>query len=147
MYYNLFKHLLNSKCLLQIGKLHRGVITVKELINILKALGDENRLHIVMLLLRHDFCVGALSKRLDISEAAVSQHLKVLRQAGIVRGEKRGYFTHYRVESTALEKLSGHLSEMIQMSHSFHGNPCRHTRLNKKALTLVEKIDLEASDE
>jgi len=62
---------------------------VKELINILKALGDENRLHIVMLLLRHDFCVGALSKRLDISEAAVSQHLKVLRNPAS-SGEKNG---------------------------------------------------------
>ena len=69
------------------------------------------------------------------------------KESGIIRGEKRGYFTHYRVKSTALEKLSSHLSEMIQMSHSFHGKPCRHTRLKKKALTLVEKIDLEASDE
>jgi len=146
MIYNLFKYLLNLKFCLIFRQMNRDVITIEELLSILKALGDENRLNIVMLLLRHDFCVGALSKRLDISEAAVSQHLKVLRQAGIVRGEKRGYFTHYRVESTALEKLSGHLSEMIQMSHTFHGKSCRHIG-RKQALSSVEKINREASDE
>lgn len=74
-----------------------------ELFKILKALSDETRLNILKLLVNHDYCVRALAKRLDVSESAVSQHLKVLRHAGIVKGEKRGYFTHYWVDKELLK--------------------------------------------
>lgn len=56
----------------------------------------------------------ALSRQLDISEAAVSQHLKVLREAGLILGEKSGYFTHYTVNRPALQVLSDMLSEMAR---------------------------------
>jgi DNA-binding transcriptional ArsR family regulator len=77
-----------------------------ELLVVLKALADETRIKIIALLLNHDLCVGGLAKRLQISEAAVSQHLQVLRKAGIVKGEKRGYYTHYGVDREALKKVS-----------------------------------------
>ena len=56
----------------------------------LKALSDETRMKIVILLLKNNYCVRALAKELKISEAAVSQHLKVLREAGLLTGEKKG---------------------------------------------------------
>ena len=56
-----------------------------ELTTALKALADDNRLLILRLLGRRDYCVRALARQLGISQAAVSQHLKVLRQA--VRSE------------------------------------------------------------
>ena len=49
------------------------------LLKILKALADENRLKIVELLLLHNPCVGAIAMHVGISEAAVSQHLKILK--------------------------------------------------------------------
>lgn len=67
-------------------------------INILKALSDDNRIQIIDLLLERDYCVRALSNKLNISESAVSQHLKILREADVVFGEKEGYFVHYRVK-------------------------------------------------
>jgi DNA-binding transcriptional ArsR family regulator len=76
-----------------------------EPVRIFKALADETRFKLVKLLLNHDLCVGALAKQLSISEAAVSQHLKSLREAGLVRGEKRGYWTHYAVEKEMLQEL------------------------------------------
>lgn len=79
-----------------------------------KALADENRMLILRLLLRRNCCVRALSRQLDISEAAVSQHLKVLREAGLILGEKSGYFTHYTVNRPALQVLSDMLSEMAR---------------------------------
>ena len=54
-----------------------------------KALADGTRLKIVRLLLEHRRCVRALARELELSEAAVSQHLKVLREAGIVIGQSR----------------------------------------------------------
>jgi DNA-binding transcriptional ArsR family regulator len=83
-----------------------------QILSPLKALADENRLKLVALLLSHNLCVGALAKRLEISEAAVSQHLQVLRKAGLVKGEKRGYWTHYRVERDVLRQLADQLDKL-----------------------------------
>ena len=77
-----------------------------------KALADENRMLILRLLLRRSCCVRALSRQLDISEAAVSQHLKILREAGLVSGEKSGYFTHYTVNRATLQALADILAAM-----------------------------------
>ncbi len=82
-------------------------------LNIMKAISDENRLKIIELLIEYDFCVGALARHINISEAAVSQHLKVLRNAGIVSGEKRGYYTHYDVNRDLLMKTSHEISKLV----------------------------------
>lgn len=79
---------------------------MEEILVLLRSLSDETRFKIINLLLTHDFCVGALAKRLAMSEAAVSQHLQILRKAGLVRGEKKGYFTHYWVDRDVLIKIS-----------------------------------------
>jgi ArsR family transcriptional regulator, arsenate/arsenite/antimonite-responsive transcriptional repressor len=78
---------------------------------IFKALGDETRFRIIHLLLTHDLCVGALADRLSLSTAAVSQHLQILRKAGLVRGEKRGYWTHYGVDRDVLRRVGETLKE------------------------------------
>lgn len=73
---------------------------------ILKAIADETRMSILKLLLRHNYCVRALANELKLTEATVSQHLKVLREAGLLAGEKRGYFMHYAVERPVLHELA-----------------------------------------
>jgi DNA-binding transcriptional ArsR family regulator len=80
-----------------------------------KTLGDPNRMRIIEILLRSDLCVGALAKLLRLSEPALSQHLKLLREAGLVRGEKRGYWTHYTVEKDALRQISQEISAMTDI--------------------------------
>ena len=86
----------------------------KDLVTLFKILGDETRFEITRLLLTHDLCVGALAQMLNISKPAVSQHLKVLREAGLVRGEKRGYWTHYLVENEVLHDAARALHEMSE---------------------------------
>jgi DNA-binding transcriptional ArsR family regulator len=78
----------------------------------LKALADEKRLKILGMLLGSDLCVGALAKHLSISKPAVSQHLRILRKTGLVRGEKRGYWTHYMVDRRALVQIAEALIEL-----------------------------------
>ena len=63
-----------------------------------RALADETRRSIIRLLLQHNLCVSALAGRLNVSKSAVSQHLKILGQAGLLHGEKRGYFMHYDID-------------------------------------------------
>jgi ArsR family transcriptional regulator len=81
-------------------------------IKTLKALADEKRLKIIHMLIASDLCVGALAKQLGISKPAVSQHLQVLRKAGLVKGEKRGYWTHYIVERDALSRVASEISDL-----------------------------------
>ncbi len=83
------------------------------IVKILKTVGEENRIQIIRLLLKNDLCVGALARILNISKPAVSQHLKVLREAGLVRGEKLGYWTHYRVEKELIQEASHYLQKLI----------------------------------
>jgi DNA-binding transcriptional ArsR family regulator len=86
-----------------------------DIVKSLKCLADTNRLNLVKILLRSDLCVGALAKVLGLSEPALSQHLKLLREAGLVRGEKRGYWTHYSVEKDALRQIAKQLTEMTDV--------------------------------
>jgi DNA-binding transcriptional ArsR family regulator len=85
------------------------VMLNSDLLPPLKALAHESRLRMIELLLSQSLCVGALAGRLGISEAATSQHLRILRKAGLVRGEKRGYWTHYVVRTEELHRLADRL--------------------------------------
>ena len=76
----------------------------RETARIFKALSVETRVRILQLLKQQVLCVGALASRLDISSAAVSQHLRVLREADLVVPEKRGNYVHYRVNHETLEE-------------------------------------------
>ena len=69
----------------------------ESLAEIFKALSDPTRLKIIRLLSRRKpmLCVGALAHRLGISQPAVSQHLRVLKNAGILRAHRLGFHVHY----------------------------------------------------
>jgi ArsR family transcriptional regulator, arsenate/arsenite/antimonite-responsive transcriptional repressor len=109
-----------------------------EFVQMLKALADETRFNLLNLLLTHDLCVGALARHLKISEAAVSQHLKYLREAGLVKGEKRGYWTHYMVAKERLIELAELLRGLTNLM------PCTEAVCIKK---LNSKIDCHKEDE
>lgn len=85
----------------------------------LKALADGSRFRIINLLLTHDLCVGAIADRLNISKAAVSQHLQILRKAGLVTGEKRGYWTHYSVDKNAIHQIAEDLMSITKQAPDF----------------------------
>jgi len=57
-----------------------------------------------------------LAQRLEISEAAVSQHLKVLKEAGLLEVEKRGYWNHYSVQGKALKEIIRELERLASQS-------------------------------
>jgi ArsR family transcriptional regulator, arsenate/arsenite/antimonite-responsive transcriptional repressor len=104
---------------------------MKNFLQIAKSLSDETRLKLFQLLLTHDLCGKALAQRLGISEAAVSQHLKILREAGLVKGEKRGYWIHYGVDRQVLQQLIADLYLMIKQV-SISSGSCRTIQVSKK---------------
>ena len=86
-----------------------------ELTLVLKALSDETRMKLIKLLLGHDYCVRGLARRIGISEPAVSQHLKVLKEAGIIEGQKRGYYIHYEVNKEIIQEVARQLDQLVSL--------------------------------
>jgi len=64
---------------------------------LLKALADDNRLRILALLARGELCVCHIAEALALSQPNVSQHLTVLKNAGVVDYERRGSWMYHRL--------------------------------------------------
>lgn len=64
---------------------------------VFEALSSTVRRKILAYLAHADLTAGEIAARFDISKSAVSQHLSVLENAGLVESEKRGQFVHYRL--------------------------------------------------
>jgi ArsR family transcriptional regulator, arsenate/arsenite/antimonite-responsive transcriptional repressor len=78
-----------------------------------KALGDPVRLRLLSLIASHEggeACVCDLTDRFEVSGPTISHHLKVLREAGLISGERRGTWVYYRADPDVLRGLSGVLA-------------------------------------
>ena len=93
---------------LQTGK------TMQELTKVFKALSDGNRLKIFTLLLEGTLCVKALVNCLDISQPAISAHLRVLREADLIKAEKRGYWVHYSANQEKAQQVVKRFNSLLR---------------------------------
>ena len=102
--------------------------TVDRAVDVFRTFGNATRLRLMRLLSgrddSHALCVGALASRLGVSQSAVSQHLRVLKGADLVRGERRGYRVHYFVNSEALERCRQVAQAALEPSGEGDGQPC-----------------------
>jgi DNA-binding transcriptional ArsR family regulator len=87
---------------------------MKDAVKIFKALSNDTRLKIIQLLSRQPLCVNALACSLSVSQPAVSQHLKVLENAGLVKGDKRGYWVHYELVHENLRECASFMQDLIE---------------------------------
>jgi len=78
---------------------------IEELAGLHKALALPVRLRILELIAGRPLCVKAITRCLEITQPAVSQHLAVLRQAGLVSAQKHGYMVHYTLDRERLRAL------------------------------------------
>ncbi len=99
---------------------------IEQLAETFKALADPTRLRLVRLLSApapkdesdecgggQALCVNALAHRLGITQSAVSQHLRILRQARLVKGERRGAFVHYSLDQDGASRVKIILQETL----------------------------------
>ena len=84
-------------------------MTNRSAATVLDALGDPTRRAVLELLRSRERAVGDIADRLPVSRPAVSQHLRVLKHAGLVRDRQDGTRRLYRVERRGLEALRGYL--------------------------------------
>lgn len=71
----------------------------------LKGLGHPHRLRVLEALAERERSVGNLAEEFALPQAVVSQHLKVMRSAGIVRSRREGTFTYYSLAFPGLRNL------------------------------------------
>jgi len=86
---------------------------VHQQVRIFKALASEPRLEMMRLLREHPQCVNALAARLSMTQPAVSQHLQLLKEAGLVKAEKRGVWTHYAIDPEAMERHGRDMADIF----------------------------------
>jgi ArsR family transcriptional regulator len=70
---------------------------VRNEIEVFKALGDENRVRIAMMLRERPMCVCEIDSVLDIALSTVSSHLKILKTSGIIKDKKDGRWVIYSI--------------------------------------------------
>jgi DNA-binding transcriptional ArsR family regulator len=88
----------------------------KEIAAFFSLLSVETRIHIIRLLGVKPLCVNAIAQQLGMTQSAVSQHLRVLRNVRLVEGEKRGYFVHYRVSFDTLEPWQKKVLHLLNLT-------------------------------
>jgi len=89
----------------------------KELARILKVLSVDTRVRIVCLLRGRALCVNALATRLGVTQGAVSQHLRVMRDASLVIDEKRGFYVHYRLNEQTLAAWREAIDQLLDPTY------------------------------
>lgn len=84
---------------------------------VFEALASTVRRKILAYLSESELTAGQIAERFDISKPAVSQHLAVLQNAGLVESEKRGQYVHYRlVRENLANTLNGYVQEVCPVS-------------------------------
>lgn len=114
-----------------------------------KVLGVESRIRIIDLLKQNGpLGVNKMSELLGITPSAVSQHLKILKHAGLVRNERKGYWIPYEVDPVALEECRKLLSGVCTCGCKGTGR-IREAELNraKDKLGLLREYEQQLENE
>ena len=111
---------------------HILVVMCADLIYILKALADENRIRILNLLRNGELCVCDIESVLGIKQSNASRHLNKLKVAGIIISEKKSQWVYYRLKDETFAKFP-FLSMIIS-------DEVEKIGVCKKDLELLEKI-------
>ncbi len=99
---------------------------MKDALDFLKLLADETRLKIIMMLSRRDMCVCQIMAELNMSQPAVSHHLRILKKSGIVQDDKDGRWVFYSLHKEAFaERLASNNDLFDKLSRNLE-NRQRH---------------------
>jgi DNA-binding transcriptional ArsR family regulator len=90
------------------------MVDAEKLAEIFKLLSDKARVRIVQVLKRRAMCVTELTSQLGITPSATSQHLRVLRDARLVKFQKRGFHVYYHLDVQNIERMHKTISELFE---------------------------------
>jgi ArsR family transcriptional regulator len=84
-------------------------VKMKELVRVMKALSDPNRVKILKMLQYRELCVCELQAALEVAQPTVSRHLRVLEGAGLVSYRKDGLWVNYRLSDGENSPYAGNI--------------------------------------
>src|SRR5699024_11235442 len=112
------------------NSMDKTCISVEEAVPVLKLLADRTRLTIVLMLHQRQCCVCEMVDVLGMSQPAISQHLRKLRDAKIVAEDRRGQWIYYRLNrETTFFPFVEYILESIQAEETLITDR-KSTRLN-----------------
>ncbi|MBI5468856.1 MAG: winged helix-turn-helix transcriptional regulator [Deltaproteobacteria bacterium] len=85
---------------------------MKNAAELFKILSVDRRIEIIELLKKDPMSVNVMAEALGVTQSAVSQHLRVLKSAGLVSDERRGYWVYYSLNREALERCRQRLNKL-----------------------------------
>lgn len=91
------------------------LIWLTDAVRLFKALGDESRLRIIRALFENTFCVCDLAAKLGIAQPTLSHHLKVLREVGLVNGEKKGPWIYCTLNEDAFAAMGIDIRRLLSL--------------------------------
>lgn len=103
---------------------------MKESADLFKILSVDKRIEIIELLKKEPMSVHALADALGITQSAVSQHLRVLKGAGLVKDQRQGYWIYYSLNKDVLEKCRQRLNRICTCGCL--GGQVNMVRINKE---------------
>jgi len=90
------------------------MVDAEKLAGTFKLLSVEARIRIVKALKRRAMCVTELTSQTGITQSATSQHLRVLRDARIVKFQKRGFHVYYHLDVQNMARIHKTISELFE---------------------------------
>lgn len=115
---------------------------MEDLVKVFKVLSDETRLKILLIISKRTICQKGISRHLGISESAVSQHIKVLKESGVVTGIKQGYSVIYVINDDCFREAKFFLKMINDIEDdtfidkekldAIRLNSCANCKSNKK---------------
>lgn len=85
---------------------------MKEVAELFKILSVDKRIEIIELLKVVPMSVNSIAESLGVTQSAVSQHLRILKSAGLVSDERHGYWIYYSLNREVLEKCRQRLNRV-----------------------------------
>ncbi len=95
-----------------------------EAVKVFKAFSDENRLQILELLRSGEKCACKLLDDLHISQSTLSHHMKLLCDAGVVRGRKEGKWVHYSIDSEGAQRAVALMKRQVTLELDLNEGCC-----------------------
>ena len=98
----------------------------KKIVKMLKAIADENRLKMINLLSCENMCSCHFVNVLEISQPNVSHHLKILKEAGLVKTSKRGRWIDYSLNEENIDLIKNEINNILSRCDK----DCQFTKIN-----------------
>lgn len=93
---------------------------LKTMAGVFKALGDQKRLKIIKMLasnMEETLCVTDVAAKLNITQPAASQHIKVLKNIGLLEENRKGFRTYYTINTSVLSMYKTEIDELFKKAY------------------------------